>query len=86
MSSPDFVKDPEKIEISQYDQTRLRDLGIDTINAIQDDGSHSRRPFWNLEQAFRMGFNAVGRGEAAGQQHPPAPSWMTEDDELNLRD
>ncbi len=47
MSNPDFLKNPEQIQISQYDQNRLRDLEIDTINAIQEDGSHSRRPIWN---------------------------------------
>jgi hypothetical protein len=72
MSNPDFVKDPEKIQISQYDQRCIHDLALETIYAIQEDGSHSRPAFWNLDQVFRMGFPAVGRGEAEGQQHPPA--------------
>jgi hypothetical protein len=80
MSNPDFVKDPEKIQISQFDQRQIAELALDTVYAIQEDGSQSRRTLWNLERVFRMGFNAVGRGEAEGQQHPPAPAEDEPDD------
>lgn len=75
---PNIVTDTETIRISEYDQTQLRNLEINSINAIQEDGSSTRQVLWDLERAFRLGFTAVGRGEADGQEHPPLPDFMSE--------
>ena len=70
------VTDPGQVKISQHDQSHIRDLEIDTINAIQEDGSSSRRPNWNLQKAFQLGFTAVPRGEAEYQRHGGPPDFV----------
>ena len=75
---PILVTNKDEVKISIRDRETLRHLEIDTINGIQENGSSSWEARRNLEEAFRLGFTARGRGEAEGQDHPPLPAWMTE--------
>lgn len=76
---PILVTNKDEVKISTRDQQTLRELEIDTINGIQDNGSSAWQTRRNLEEAFRLGFTARGRGEAEGQDHPPLPASMTEE-------
>lgn len=76
---PLLVIKKEDVQISPYDQNQLRSLEITSVSAIQDDGSSTRQVIWDLEEAYRLGFTAVGRGEGEGQAHPPLPDFMTEE-------
>lgn len=76
---PILVTHKDEVKISAHDKSTLRNLEIDAINGLQEDGSSTRRVIWNLQEAFRLGFTARGRGEAEGQDHPPLPASMTEE-------
>ena len=69
----------EDIIISPYDKNQLKSLETDSICAIQENGSSTRQVLWDLEQAYRLGFTAVSRGEA--KKHPEMPK--DEDDPTN---
>ncbi len=75
--------DKSGIRISKYDQRQLSYLERSIISAIQEDGSSTHRVLWSLGEAFRLGFTAVGRGEADGQAHPPSPDFLTEEGNEN---
>jgi hypothetical protein len=79
----DFAKElqPDDVKISTYDKNQLKSLEIDSIYAIQENGSSTRQVIWNLEKAFQMGFTAVNRGEAVdGQAHPSTPGFVVSDE------
>ena len=71
--------DLEDVKISQYDQRQLREIEIEVVSGIQEWGSSGYHTMQALQRAFQLGFTAVNRGEAEGQEHPPKPDWMTED-------
>jgi hypothetical protein len=62
--------DPAEVKISKYDQRQLEALSVEAINELQEWGFHSRYVERACHRAFQLGFTAVHRGEADGQQHP----------------
>lgn len=62
--------DTKSIVISQYDQNQLRNLGMEIVHNIQEFGSSGSYVDYALQEAFRLGFTAVARGEAETQRHP----------------
>ena len=76
---PILVTNKDEVQISVRDQKTLRELEIETINGIQENGSSAWQTRRNLEEAFRLGFTTVSRGEGDGQAHPPLPAFMTEE-------
>lgn len=75
---PILVTSKDDVKISDHDKELLRSLEIDSVDAIHRDGSSTSQVFRHLQEAFRLGFTAVNRGEAEGQAHPPLPDFMTD--------
>ena len=65
-----------KVRISPYDQNQLKYLAIGASEEFMNFGSPSTYIERACHAAFQLGFTAVGRGEADGQEHPPLPKWM----------
>ena len=77
---PSNTLTPEEVKISASDQRLLHDIAVNVAKEFMAYGSLTLHAERGLSQAFGLGFTAVNRMEAEGQEHPPKPDWMVDDD------